>query len=37
MEKEELIERIKNEKSFAEFFYLKDEILKHLEQPEDDE
>lgn len=33
MEKDALIQRIKNEKSLVEFFNLKIEILKHLESP----
>jgi hypothetical protein len=33
MEKDELISRIKNEKSLTEFFGLKIEILRHLENP----
>lgn len=31
MQTEELIERIKQEKSFVEFYALKGEILKHLQ------
>jgi len=33
MKKEELISRIKSEKSFVEFYNLKSDILKYLEDP----
>ncbi len=33
MEKSELIERLKIEKSFTEFYNLKTEILRFLEEP----